>query len=39
VPAFEIADLTGTVTLLTDSIDDRIGVTGQGGRGRILGIG
>jgi pectate lyase-like protein len=38
-PALDIADLDGTVTLLTDSIDDRIGVTGQSERGRLLAIG
>lgn len=39
VPAFDVADLNGTVTLSTSGIDDRIAVTGRSERGRLLGIG
>jgi hypothetical protein len=39
IPAFDVVDLTGDVTLLLDSIDDRIGVTGRSATGRFLGIG
>jgi pectate lyase-like protein len=38
-PAIDIADLEGTVTLLDDSIDDRIAVTGQSAKGRVLALG
>jgi hypothetical protein len=38
-PAIDIADLEGTVTLIEDSIDDRIAVTGQSAKGRVLALG
>src|SRR5262249_40858571 len=39
LPAIDIADLEGTVTLINDSIDDRITVTGQSAKGRVLALG
>jgi pectate lyase-like protein len=38
-PAIDIADLQGAVTLLTDSVDDRIGVSGQSAKGQVLALG
>jgi hypothetical protein len=38
-PAVDIGDLTGTVTLHGDSLDDRIGITGQSAKGQLLAIG
>jgi len=38
-PAIDIAGLQGSVTLTNDSIDDRIGVTGESSRGQLLGLG
>ncbi|HEX7794230.1 MAG TPA: glycosyl hydrolase family 28-related protein [Vicinamibacterales bacterium] len=39
LPAIDIANLEGTVALINDSIDDRIAVTGQSPKGRVLALG
>jgi hypothetical protein len=39
IPAVDIADLDGSVALIVDSIDDRIGVTGQSAKGQVLVLG
>jgi hypothetical protein len=38
-PAIDIADLDGTVTLINDSLDDRVGITGHSERGQLLALG
>jgi len=38
-PAIDIVGLEGTVTLIADNIDDRISVTGQSAKGRVLALG
>jgi len=38
-PAFAIANLDGRVSLLTNHIDDRIVLTGNGARAEVLGLG
>src|SRR5207245_5686003 len=38
-PAFDIKNLIGQVAILTTDIDDRIEVSGDGARARVLGLG
>jgi hypothetical protein len=38
-PAFSVTDLNGSVTLLSNHVDDRIVVGGSGSRGALLGLG
>jgi hypothetical protein len=39
MPAFRVEDLDGRVAMLSNHIDDRIAITGNGVRGSLLGLG
>jgi len=39
VPAIDVADLNGTVTILTAHLDDRMALAGDGAAAKLLGVG
>ena len=39
IPAIDVADLNGTVTILTAHLDDRMALAGDGASAKLLGVG